>query len=483
MHFLGINIRPILFIVGLLLLILSVALVIPAIVDFWEGDPNGQNFVGACFVSAFMGGIFTLAYHYNTPITLKVREAFLLTSLSWVMIACFSAFPFLLSQTTDSITDALFEAVSALTTTGITIIKGLDYAPKGLLLWRSLLQWLGGLGIILMALTLLPKLKIGGMQLFYSDFSDRSEKIMPKVSQIAASLLLVYSFLTALCALLLWFGGMTFFEAFCHAMTTLATGGMSTSDNNIETFITPFIESVLVIFMILGGSTLLLFVRVLTVDWKAYFCDSQTRAYLFLLSFFSVFAIFWLWKVQGHHFSDAFGRGLFFVVSTMTTTGFEVHHHHNPGFLTVLSVLLIFIGGCTGSTSGGIKVFRFQVLYRVMRSQIYQLLHPHGVFIPIYNKRRVEDQVVLAILAFLVLYFLSYAFIALSLAFVGLDPHASFLTTASVITNTGIGFGPGNLEAIAFPTAAKWLMILGMLLGRLEFIALIVVVTLPFWRH
>ncbi|MGL4371818.1 MAG: TrkH family potassium uptake protein, partial [Alphaproteobacteria bacterium] len=362
MHFLGINIRPILFIVGLLLLILSVALIIPAVVDFWEGDPNGQNFVGACFISAFMGGIFTLAYHYNTPITLKVREAFLLTSLSWVMIACFSAFPFLLSQTTDSITDALFEAVSALTTTGITIIKGLDYAPKGLLLWRSLLQWLGGLGIILMALTLLPKLKIGGMQLFYSDFSDRSEKIMPKVSQIAASLLLVYSFLTALCALLLWFGGMTFFEAFCHAMTTLATGGMSTSDNNIKTFITPFIESVLVVFMILGGSTLLLFVRVLTVDWKAYFCDSQTRAYLFLLSFFSTVAIFWLWRIQGHHFSDAFGKGLFFAVSTMTTTGFEVHHNNNTGFLTVLSVLLIFIGGCTGSTSGGIKVFRFQVL-------------------------------------------------------------------------------------------------------------------------
>ena len=168
----------------------------------------------------------------------------------------------------------------------------------------------------------------------------------------------------------------------------------------------------------------------------------------------------------------------------MTTTGFELEPHtKSKGFLTVLSVFLIFIGGCTGSTSGGIKVFRFQILYRVMRSQIYQLLHPHGVFIPIYNQRRVEDQVVLTILAFLALYLLCYALLALSFAFIGLDPETSLLTTASILTNTGIGFGPDTLEAISFPTSAKWLMILGMLLGRLEFIALIVVVTLPFWRR
>lgn len=482
MLLLGINIRPVLYIVGFLILVLSVALVVPAMVDFWDGDPNGQTFVGACFISAFMGGIFILAYQYKEPINLRVREAFLLTSLSWVLVACFAAFPFLLSQTTDSVTDAVFEAVSALTTTGITVIKGLDYAPRGLLLWRSLLQWLGGLGIVLMALTLLPKLKIGGMQLFYSDFSDRSEKIMPKVSQIAASLLLVYGFLTGLCAFLLWFGGMTFFEALCHAMTTLATGGMSTSDQGIRTFMTPFIQIVLVVFMMLGGSTLLLFVRVLTVDWQAYFSDSQTRAYFGLLGLFSSLTLFWLWRFQGVPFLEAFSKGIFFVVSHMTTTGFELQSR-GQGFLAVLSMILIFIGGCTGSTSGGIKVFRFQIFYRVMRSQMSQLLHPHGVFIPIYNHRRVEDQVVLTILAFLVLYLLCYALLALSFVFVGLEAQTSFLTTASVITNTGIGFGSDALEAITFPTSAKWLMILGMLLGRLEFIALIVVVTLPFWRH
>ena len=311
MNVLGINIRPVLFIVGLLILVLSVALAIPAIADFWEGDPNGQTFVGSCFVSAFMGGILTLAYYDKNSANLRIREAFLLTSLSWVLVACFAAFPFLLSQTTDSVTDAVFEAVSALTTTGITVIKGLDYAPRGLLLWRSLLQWLGGLGIVLMALTLLPKLKIGGMQLFYSDFSDRSEKIMPKVSQIAASLLLVYSFLTGLCAFFLWFGGMTFFEALCHAMTTLATGGMSTSDQGLQPFMNPFIEVVLIVFMVLGGSTLLLFVRVLTVDWQAYFADSQTRAYLGLLTFFSTLTVFWLWRLQGTLFLDAFSSGLF----------------------------------------------------------------------------------------------------------------------------------------------------------------------------
>lgn len=474
--------RPILFVVGLLLLVLALALMIPATLDFINGDPDSQNFVGSCFISAFMGGLFILAYRYEEDISLKIREAFLLTTLSWCMVSAFAAFPFFLSQVTSSPTDAIFEAVSALTTTGFTVIKGLDYAPKGLLLWRSLLQWLGGLGIVLMALTLLPKLKIGGMQLFYSEFSDRSEKIMPRVSQIAAALLIVYAVLTFLCFLLLWLGGMSLFEALCHSMTTLATGGMSTSDGAIKTLGTPFIKVVLSIFMIIGASTLILFVRVATGDWKAYFRDSQIRAFLWTLFIAVTLVVFWRWRIQSLPFEEAFYNGLFLTTSMMTTTGLEMTEDWGP-FISIIFFILMFVGGCTGSTAGGIKIFRFQILYRVIKSQVHQLLHPHGVFIPVYNKKRVEDQVVYAIFAFFALYFFTWAFLSLGLSAFGLDPWSSFSISAGSISNTGIHLGDSYFDPMSLPTGAKWLVIFGMLLGRLEFITLIVVITLPFWRH
>lgn len=479
----SINMRPILFVVGVLLLVLTFALIIPAAVDFISGDLNdAQHFIGSCFICAFIGGLFILAYRHEEGISLKIREAFLLTALSWFFVSVFAAFPFFLAQITPRPTDAIFEAVSALTTTGFTVIKGLDDAPKGLLLWRSLLQWLGGLGIVLMALTLLPKLKVGGMQLFYSEFSDRSEKIMPRISQIAFALLTVYTVLTFLCFLLLWLGGMTGFNALCHSMTTLATGGMSTSDDGLGTLGTPFNKIVLSVFMVIGASTLILFVRVATGDWKAYFQDSQIRAYLSTLGIAITIVVLWRWSVQGHPFEEAFLNGLFLTVSMLTTTGLEMTENWG-GFIVIFFFILMFIGGCTGSTAGGIKIFRFQILYRVIKAQVNQLLHPHGVFIPVYNKKRVENQVVSAIFAFFALYLFSWALLALGLTIFGLDAWNSFLISASTLTNTGTYLGETYLNPAAFPTGAKCLLIFGMLLGRLEFITLIVVIMLPFWRH
>lgn len=478
----SINIRPILFVLGLLLLILTLALMVPAIVDFIYGDPNSQNFIGSCFICMFMGGLFILAYRYEEDINLKIREAFLLTALSWCTISIFAAFPFFLSGITATPTDAIFEAVSALTTTGFTVIKGLDYAPKGLLLWRSLLQWLGGLGIVLMALTLLPKLKVGGMQLFYSEFSDRSEKIMPRISQIALALLIVYTVLTLICFFLLWLGGMTVFEAICHSMTTLATGGMSTCDEGLKAFDTPFNKVVLSFFMVIGASTLILFVRVATGDWKAYFRDSQIRAYLSTLCGSITIVVLWRWGVQGYSFEDTFLNGVFLTTSMLTTTGLEMTEDWGD-FYVIFFFILMFVGGCTGSTAGGIKIFRFQILYRVIKAQVHQLLHPHGVFIPVYNKKRVEDQVVSAIFAFFTLYLFSWAFLALGLAMAGLDDWSSVSIAASTLSNTGVHLGDSYFDPKALSLGAKWLIILGMLLGRLEFITLIVVVMLPFWRH
>ncbi|MGL6188373.1 MAG: potassium transporter TrkG, partial [Holosporales bacterium] len=264
MAFSSLNYRPILFIVGILLLILAGTMIIPALIDFWGEEPSGQSFVGACFISAFAGGICVLAYRSDDEIEFRVRETFFMTAFAWIAISSFAALPFVLSQVVDSFTDGLFEAISALTTTGFTVLQGLDYAPQSLLMWRSILQWLGGLGIILMALTLLPFLRIGGMQLFYTEFSDRSEKILPKLSQMTRALLAVYFSLTILCCFALWWSGFSFFDALCHSMGTVSTGGMSTSSEGIAHFEYQGLRWILSFFMILSASPLLLFVRMCT---------------------------------------------------------------------------------------------------------------------------------------------------------------------------------------------------------------------------
>jgi trk system potassium uptake protein TrkH len=480
MSFSSLNYRPILFIVGILLLILAGTMIIPALIDFWGEEPSGQSFVGACFISAFAGGICVLAYRCDDEIEFRVRETFFMTAFAWIAISSFAALPFLLSQAVDSFTDGLFEAISALTTTGFTILQGLDYAPQSLLMWRSILQWLGGLGIILMALTLLPFLRIGGMQLFYTEFSDRSEKILPKLSQMTRALLAVYFSLTSLCCFALWWSGFSFFDALCHSMGTVSTGGMSTSSEGIAHFECQGLRWILSFFMILSASPLLLFVRMFTGDPGAYFRDTQVRAYFLCLGVAFSFVVLCLWLRSSLSFWESLTQGVFEVSSVVSTTGFY-NHRDWPAVLNILFVIMTILGGCTGSTASGIKIFRLQIVYRVLRAQIYQLLHPHGVFVPVYANRNVPEQVISAVLSFIAIYLFSLAIISLGFALCGVHEKECLSLSVNVLSNSGHGGLP--LEGMLYPTAFKWLVILGMLFGRLEFFTLLIVCLHIFWKR
>jgi len=461
-------------------MVLSVTMIIPAGLDFWSEDPNAQNFVGSCFVCGFIGGIAFLAHRYEGQIEFRVRETFFLTVMTWVSVSFFAALPFILSQVVDSFTDGVFEAVSALTTTGFSLLKGIDSAPRSLLLWRSILQWLGGLGIMLMGLTLLPFLRIGGMQLFYAEFSDRNEKILPKLSQITRALFGVYLALTLFCAIALWLESMSPFEAICHSMSTISTGGLSTSSEGISHFESSTTRWILSFFMVLSASPLLLLVRMLKGDPKAYFKDTQVRTYLLWLGVGMVFVIFWLWWVESHGFMESLNQGVFQAASVLTTTGFYIADGA-PAPLSLFFLFASLVGGCTGSTAGGIKIFRFQIIYRVLRAQMHQLLHPHGVFIPVYSKRNVENQVIASVFSFLAVYLISCSLLAIGFSICGAGETQGVYLAVNVLSNTGVGAFPRDV--FLYPQIAEWLAIFGMILGRLEFFTVLIVCIQPFCRY
>jgi trk system potassium uptake protein TrkH len=481
MVFYKIAYRPVFFIVGVFLLILAGTMLIPAGVDFFSDDPNAQSFMSSCFICAFAGGICVLAYRCEGELELRIREAFFLTSCAWIAIALFASLPFVLSRAVPCVSDGILEAVSALTTTGFSILESVDTAPYSLLLWRSILQWLGGLGIMMMALTLLPFLKIGGRQLFYTEFSERSEKILPRLSQMTQAILGVYLLMTLSCVGLLWWGGLSLFDAVCHGLSTVSTGGLSTSGEGVEHFHLPGIKWIMTFFMVLAASPLLLVVRMFTGDWGAYFQDSQVRAYLMLLGTSCCCVLLWQWLHKPTDFWKLLEQSIFQVTSTLTTTGFQTQETWHP-VLQMLFTLLTFVGGCTGSTAGGIKIFRFQMMYRVLRSQVYQLLHPHGVFIPVYGKRNVNEQVIASVFSFVAVYIVSFATLCVGFVICGLSPESSFSLCLNILSNTG----NGTLSLSAFtvyPLMGRWLTILGMFLGRLEFFTLLLIVMRPFWRR
>jgi len=478
--------RFIVFILGIFLSILAVAMAIPALMDLLYRDPDWVYFGQAAVITGFVGALLILGFRPEGEPIFEVRETFILTVSSWVVISVFAAIPFVLSSAAPTLTDAFFEAISGLTTTGATVFKDLDYAPPGILLWRALLQWLGGIGIVVMALTILPALKIGGMQLFRSEFSDRSEKYFPRVSQIASAILSTYLLISALCGVAYWLAGMTPFEAICMMMSTVSTAGFATSDLSLGYFDNAWIELIAITFMIMGSITLLLFTRFLQGDPKALLRDSQVRVFLSLMAIASVFMGFWLWNTDQYDLLGGLRHGAFAVVSIASTTGFTTADFNTwGGFALIFIFFLMFVGGCTGSTAGGIKIFRFQILFKAAKAQIYQLRRPHGVFVPLYNNQKLRESDFMSVLAFFALYIFCYAALALALALCGLDVISSLSGSATILGNVGPGLGDqigpsghyGNL-----PDAVKWLMMFGMLVGRLELLTLLILFTPNFWK-
>lgn len=481
-----IDIRPVLYINGFILLVLAVAMGAPAVADLMLDDLDWQVFLASGFVTAFAGIALVLGNRPDGPMNLTTRQAFLLTASAWVLAAGFGALPFAFSNLKMSYTDGYFEAMSGLTTTGSTVIVGLDTAPHGILLWRALTHWLGGIGIIVMAVAILPVLRIGGMQLFRMESSDKTEKVKPRISQIAEAICVIYIFLTLLCAVLLWLAGMTPFEAFCHATSALSTGGFSTSDASVSHFNSPVIDWILIVFMALGGGTFVLYIT----PWKhgrwTVLKDSQMRWYMGFLLFFSLLLGFWQWAVNDMDLDDSLRHATFTVVTIVTTTGsMSTDYTLWGGFAQVIAFILTFIGGCTGSTSGAIKIFRWQVLFAMAGTHLKRLLHPHGVFVIDFNRQNISDAVVRSVLGFMLLYFFTFGVLALGLSMTGLDLVTSLSGSATALGNVGPGLGDiigpaGNFKPLN--DTAKWLLSAGMLLGRLELLTVIVLFMPSFWR-
>jgi trk system potassium uptake protein TrkH len=480
------DIRPVLFVNGILLLILAAAMGLPVAVDLATDHTEWQAFLASSMVGAFIGLALTFSSFTEMRPELRTREAFLLTASSWVLAALLGALPFQLSSLDLSVGDSIFEAMSGLTTTGSTVITGLDHAPRSILMWRALLQWMGGAGIVVTAVTILPVLRIGGMQMFRLENSDKADKIRPRLSQVAQNLLWVYGLLTLAVAVALLLAGMSPLEAVCHAMSSLSTGGFSTSDESLGHF-GDLARWICVVGMILGGSTFSLFVA----PWKrgrwALLRDSQMHWYLSTMLFFALLLTFWNWAVRDMGAYEALRQSTFNVVAVLSTTGYHANDYDSwGGFAEIAFFIMAFVGGCTGSAAGGIKVFRYEVLFGMVGVHIKRLLHPHGVFVIDFNGLTVSETVVRSVLGFMMLYFFSFATLAVALSMTGIDAVTGLSAAASAISNVGPGLGhligPGGSYK-TMPETAKWLLTFGMLLGRLEIATVIILFSPTFWRE
>lgn len=481
----GIDVRPVLFVVGVMLTILAATMTLPALADIVVGNPDWRIFVAAASTTAFFGIALMLTTRTEFS-SFSLRQAFLLTTCSWVVVAAFGALPFAFARLNLSYTDAYFETMSGLTTTGSSVIVGLDKAPAGILLWRSLLSLIGGVGIIALAIAVLPLLRVGGMQLFRLESSDKSEKVLPRAGQIVAGIATVYLLLNFLCAMAYWIGGMNGFDAVNHAMATIATGGFSTSDNSFGKYDSPVLDATATVFMLIGGMTFTLFLRIYQGERLAIWRDRQTHAYLIVFAAFTLAITAWLVLAEDKGAGFALRHAAFTVSSVLTTTGFASTDWNAWGpFPLVLVFLLTFVGGCSGSTAGGIKIFRFQVLLEIGRMQVRQALQPSGVFIPKYDRRPISDTVAQSVLAFVTLYVFTWALTAAALGLCGLDLITALTGAATAISNVGPGLGEtigpaGNFQPL--PPSAKWILSFAMLLGRLELVTVFVLFTRRFWR-
>jgi trk system potassium uptake protein TrkH len=481
-----IDFRPILFIIGILMSTLALAMCLPAVADAAVKNPDWEVFALAAAFTLLIGVMLMLTARSRAR-NLNQRQAFILTALSWTIIPAFGALPFTFSELELSYTDAFFEAMSGITTTGSTVLTGLDFAPPGILIWRALLQWLGGIGIIAMAIAILPMLQVGGMQLFRMESSDSSDKVLPRAAQLITYIGFIYLGMTMMCALSYWLAGMRGFDAVAHAMTTIATGGFSTSDQSIGHFASASVDTIAVVFMLLGSLPFVLYLRALRGNPGSLWRDSQVHWFLAIVLVAVSAMAFHLYLNNGFGLREAFRLASFNVVSIITGTGYATTDFGLWGtFGLTLLFFMMFVGGCAGSTTCGIKVFRFQVLYATAVTQIRRLLEPHGVFISYYNGKPIPYSVGDSVMSFFFLYALCFAVIAIGLGMIGLDFLTAMSGAATAISNVGPGLGdvigPAGTFA-SLPDSAKWLLSLGMLLGRLELFTILVMLAPAFWRR
>ena len=477
------NYKTVFFTLGILQIILGIFMLIPIFVQFFFKEID-SSFFGASIITIIFGTLFFLS-NLDHDKKLNLQQAFLLTALSWLSIAIFGSLPLIFSEVNFSFTNAFFESMSGITTTGSTIIPNLEEMPKAILLWRAILQWLGGIGIIVMAITLMPIMNVGGMQLFKISNSDSSEKILPKSKEIALRLIYIYSGLTTLCAISYKILGMNTFDSITHSMTTIATGGFSNYNESIGFFNSFPIEISAMIFIILGSLPFIAYIKFLNGNRRIFFSDIQIRTFLkiILISILILSIYLFLDKSSELYFRTV----LFNVISILTGTGYVNAQFDNwGGFPLIIFIVLMFIGGCAGSTTCGIKIFRFQILYSFVLNQLKKIIYPKGIFVLKYNQSPVDDKFTASVISFIYMYLVIFFTITALLSLTGLDFITSISGAATSISNVGPGLGStigpnGNFSSL--PDISKWILSFGMILGRLELFAILVLFLPSFWRN
>ena len=478
------NYKTVFFIIGVLQIILGVFMIIPVMIQllFVELD---SSFILSSVITLVFGVLFVLS-NLDYEKKMNLHQAFLVTSLSWITIAIFGSLPIYFSSLNLSFTDSFFESMSGLTTTGSTIISDLQEAPKSILLWRALLQWLGGIGIIVMAITLMPIMNIGGMLLFKVLNAETSNDILPSSKEISLKLILIYFLLTFLCGTFYKFSGMNFFDSVTHSMTTIATGGFSNYNNSIGHFNNIGIEITAMVFIILGSLPFIAYIKLINGNKKIFFADTQIKTFLkLILASILIIYLYQIYKSDNFKIIDI--RHISFnVISILTGTGYVTKNFDQWGsFPLFFFLILMFIGGCAGSTTCGVKIFRVQILFKFVINQIKKNIYPRGIFVIKYENNNVNDKFLASIISFIYLYILLFFLITALLSLSGLDFTTSISGAATSISNVGPGLGSiigsnGNFSTL--PDISKWILCAGMILGRLELFAILVLFVPSFWK-
>ncbi len=478
--------KTVFFLIGVLLIVLGASMLAPYALQILL-DEGSHSFISASFVTIFIGVLFILA-NLEKEFRLNLRQTFLFSTLAWVMVAVFGSLPFMLSVKTFSFSEAFFESMSGITTTGATIISDLDNSPKSILLWRAIMQWLGGIGIVVMAITILPLLKVGGMQLFKMEGPDSTEKILPRTFEVATIIISTYIALTFLCGFFYWIFGMSIFDSISHAMTTIATGGFSTHNESIGFFKNSNIEIVASIFIILGSIPFISYLKFLQGNRKIFFQDVQIKGLIYLLIISIIVMFLYLLFINYESgVLDKIRISSFNVISILSGTGYVTDDFGLWGkFSLIFFLFLMFIGGCAGSTACGIKIFRLQMLLIFLRNQIKKIVSPNSVIVTKYNNQKISDNFFNSVIIFIFTFLFIFLIIAMLLSISGLDFITSISGAASSISNVGPGLGDmigpnGNYKDI--PDVSKWILSAGMLLGRLELFAVLVLFFPSFWRN
>lgn len=479
------DLRPVGYVIGLLVAVLGATMVLPLIVDLAEGRGHWPIFAECAVITILTGGLIAMSCANGVREGLTIQQTFLLTTGVWLALPVFGALPFFFGATEARFVDAIFEAMSGLTTTGSTVFSGLDVMPKGLLLWRGILQWLGGIGIIVVAMVFLPELRVGGMQIFRTESFDTFGKILPRATEIASRISVIYVSLTMICALSYAATGMDAFDATVHAMTTIATGGFANYDASFAAF-GPAASYVATLFMLLAALPFVRFVQLSAGTARPLLQDTQIHAFLGTALIIVLMIAGWnLW--QQNTFNEAAIRtAVFNAVSLMTGTGYANADYMQWGSFAIAVLFFTgLIGGCAGSTACSIKIFRYQLLFASIRAQLQKTRSPHGIFTPRYAGRPVGEDVLNSVMSFFVFFTVTLGVMSVALAMTGLDFITSVSGAATALANIGPGFGDqigpaGNFAGLN--DSAKWLLAAAMLIGRLELMVVYVIFTRQFWR-